>query len=364
MSQETTITSTNNYPRLKIEEIIIGPRHRQDLGDIAALAKSIRDIGLLHPIVVTPDKMLIAGRRRFEAMKELDYEEVPVHVVQRLDDALLSLRAERDENECRKQFTPSEAVAIGKALEELEKPKAATRKKEGAKKGGQANGAKKRAEPNEGPGKFPGPSPETTNGPATSEPATSEAKTPSPERRVRDKVAEAVGMSGRNYEKAKVVVDAAEENPEQYGAAKAEMDKTGKVDPAFEKVRQLHTKDEVIKSWNQQPGETGTEWHNRLVRVVEKDKKGRKKAYEKIERKAYELKRKEEKLAQKRAQFDLHKEEESLFRSLCYRRDQWPEVSRPKFISVLTRCVSRISKGEEPAPPSTTAKEESQQQRE
>jgi hypothetical protein len=43
MSQETTIPSTNNHPRLKIEEIIIGPRHRQDLGDIAALAKSIRD---------------------------------------------------------------------------------------------------------------------------------------------------------------------------------------------------------------------------------------------------------------------------------------------------------------------------------
>ncbi len=72
----------------------------------------------------------------------------------------------------------------------------------------------------------------------------------------------------------------------------------------------------------------------------------------------------EQRLAEKHARFDLQKEEEKLFQSLCNRRDGWPEESRPEFVSVLTRCVSRIAKGDEPAPQSTTAKEESQQRRE
>jgi hypothetical protein len=59
-------------------------------------------------------------------------------------DAALLLQAERDENTCRKDFTPSEAVAIGKELEELERPKAAERK----------SGRPKKAE-EKTPGKFP-----------------------------------------------------------------------------------------------------------------------------------------------------------------------------------------------------------------
>src|SRR5260221_152450 len=44
----------------------------------------------------------------------------------------------------------------------------------------------------------------------------------------RDKVAEAVGMSGRTYDKAKVVVGAARENP-SLAPVVEEMDRTGKV---------------------------------------------------------------------------------------------------------------------------------------
>ena len=50
--------------RRVIDEIIVGKRHRRDLGDIASLAKSIDAHGLLHPIVVTCDGRLIAGERR------------------------------------------------------------------------------------------------------------------------------------------------------------------------------------------------------------------------------------------------------------------------------------------------------------
>jgi len=68
---------------VEISKITIGPRCRKDLGDIQALAKSISEIGLLHPIVVTPQFELIAGRRRLEAMKLLGREKIPVTILQK-----------------------------------------------------------------------------------------------------------------------------------------------------------------------------------------------------------------------------------------------------------------------------------------
>jgi ParB-like chromosome segregation protein Spo0J len=37
------------------------------MGNIDSLAQSMADIGLLHPVVVTPKGTLIAGERRFAA---------------------------------------------------------------------------------------------------------------------------------------------------------------------------------------------------------------------------------------------------------------------------------------------------------
>ena len=190
--------------QLPIGSIIVGERHRKDLGDVNALADSIRLLGVLQPVVVTSDYRLVAGRRRLEAVRKLGWPNIPVRIATNLNSALLALTAERDENTCRKDFAPSEAVSIGKALEELEKPKAKERQRE---HGGTAPGKAK-----DTGGKFP---------PVTG--------------KTRDKVAEAVGMSGRTYEKAKAVVEAAEEHPELQPVVE-EMDRTGKVDPAFKKA--------------------------------------------------------------------------------------------------------------------------------
>ena len=65
----------------RIKDIIIDHRYRQDLGDIPALAASIREWGLLRPVLITPDNRLIAGRRRLEACKLLGWETIPVNVV-------------------------------------------------------------------------------------------------------------------------------------------------------------------------------------------------------------------------------------------------------------------------------------------
>jgi len=98
---------------LKVGSIKIGRRHRRDLGDVTSLTKSIAELGLLHPVVVTPQKRLVAGRRRLEAVRRLGWKEVPVRVID-LDHII---QGELAENSIRRNFTPSETVAIANALE-------------------------------------------------------------------------------------------------------------------------------------------------------------------------------------------------------------------------------------------------------
>ena len=117
--------------KIPIVEIIIGERYRKNLGNIQSLADSIRDVGLLHPIVITPDKKLIAGARRIAAFELLKRDVIPARTVD--TDMLL---AQSDENKQRKDFTPSEAVAIGREIEAVERPKAKERQREAARRSG------------------------------------------------------------------------------------------------------------------------------------------------------------------------------------------------------------------------------------
>jgi hypothetical protein len=56
---------------LLVDAVRVGPRHRRDMGDIAAFAREIAEAGLKSPITVTPDGTLIAGERRLRAAKLL-----------------------------------------------------------------------------------------------------------------------------------------------------------------------------------------------------------------------------------------------------------------------------------------------------
>ena len=74
-------------------------------------------------MVVRPDGTLIVGERRIRAAQTLGWLDVPARTVD-LDDVV---RGEFAENAIRKDFTPSEAVAIGRALEPLERAAARER---------------------------------------------------------------------------------------------------------------------------------------------------------------------------------------------------------------------------------------------
>lgn len=185
---------------LKISEIHIGDRVRKDVGDIKPLAQSLQEIGLLHPIVIDGHKSLIAGVRRMAAAKYLGWKEVPVRMVKSLNEAVLALKAERDENTCRKDFLPTEAVAMAATLEELEKPKAESRKRIGQKSGGR--GKKKLASKID------------------------------ESFRTDVEVGKAVGLGKDSYRKAKFVVEAAAKDPDLL-EVQEKMDKTGNVDRWF-----------------------------------------------------------------------------------------------------------------------------------
>lgn len=96
-----------------IEQIDTRGRFRKDFGDIPALAKSIEEVGLLQPIGIDAGYRLVFGERRLRAFKHLERDTIPARFVN-LDSLL---KGEYAENEFRKDFTVSERVEIGKALE-------------------------------------------------------------------------------------------------------------------------------------------------------------------------------------------------------------------------------------------------------
>lgn len=194
-----------------IDSIKVGERIRQNLGSITDLAVSIDEIGLLHPVVVLADNTLIAGARRLAAVTSLGWKEVPVTVVDSLDALARALQAERDENTCRKDFTPTEAAEMRDRIAKALKPK--------------ADAAKAATQAQKGEGKVGG----------------SKLERPEPVGRTRKVAAQATGLSSSTLDKVDAVKRALESDiPEVRREAQhawERMQKTGKVDPAFKAVQ-------------------------------------------------------------------------------------------------------------------------------
>lgn len=93
--------TTNTQDTWAIDGIVVKDRKRA-LGDIAALIQSIQDLGLLNPITITTDGILVAGYHRLEACKSLGWRFIPVHVVDL--DRLNAELAEIDENLMRNEL--------------------------------------------------------------------------------------------------------------------------------------------------------------------------------------------------------------------------------------------------------------------
>jgi ParB family chromosome partitioning protein len=104
----------------RVDSIIVGVRHRQHPENgIEPLMMSIQKLGLLQPVTITPDGVLVCGARRLEAVKRLGWRTLKVWVRSGISDELNRLLAQQDENEQRKPLTPSEQVALFRELRKL-----------------------------------------------------------------------------------------------------------------------------------------------------------------------------------------------------------------------------------------------------
>lgn len=191
-----------------IADIRIGKRHRRDLGDVDGLAASIAELGLLHPVVVTPDNKLIAGARRLQACKALGWPDVPVHVVN--IDAIV--RGELAENTYRKDFTPSELVAIAATVLKRERELAKERMTLGKRSLGSERG------------------------------------------KTWDKIAAPLGISGKTLERAGAVVEAARQEPDKFSALQEQMDRTGRINGIFRKLKIARQLESILAAPPPLPG--------------------------------------------------------------------------------------------------------------
>jgi N6-adenosine-specific RNA methylase IME4 len=184
----------------RIDEIIVGERHRSALGDIASLARSIEQNDLIHPIVIRPDDVLVAGQRRLEAFKSLGRTEIPTRVV----DMEEISRGEMAENTDRLNFPLSDIEAIRRTFEAAEKAKAKARMTLGKISPGSEAG------------------------------------------RARDKIGAFAGVSGRTVEKiAAVVAAAAEADPERFGKLVEDMDRCGRVNGAHRRLVNMREAEQI-----------------------------------------------------------------------------------------------------------------------
>lgn len=115
---------------IDVDKIIVKDRIRKDFGDIAELASDIQDNGLISPIVVNKDYVLLAGERRLRAVKRLGWKQVEVRMMDTRD-AEHELNIEISENDVRKAFSKSERVDYMYRLMRIEKEKARERMESG-----------------------------------------------------------------------------------------------------------------------------------------------------------------------------------------------------------------------------------------
>ena len=171
---------------IQISEIKINERFRKTVGSLSSLVESIKEVGLLHPVVVSEKKELIAGWRRIKAFELLGRTEIPCSRVNLAD----LRKGEVHENMIRKNFIESEILAIDKAMTP-EVSEAAKERQETTqiKNGTPPHGGAKLARP-----------------------------------RTRDVVASFAGISHGTLDKLRVIGKAAEKEPEKFGPLLQKVD--------------------------------------------------------------------------------------------------------------------------------------------
>ena len=93
---------------LDLNSITIKTRPRHDNGDLSTLENSIRKLGLLCPIIVDRNNVLIAGGRRLAACRNAGITTIPALRLDIEFNSMAALDIQSDENLCRQPLSPEE----------------------------------------------------------------------------------------------------------------------------------------------------------------------------------------------------------------------------------------------------------------
>jgi len=165
--------------KIEINMIKVAARIRKQTVKLDELAADIQENGLINPITVMPsggEFQLLAGLRRLKAAQSLGWTDIEVNCVDPKD-AEAAFHIEHSENEQREPLTFSEKMDYARLIEEIEQAKSNERMLNGKK----------------------------INDPVDQGPQGSEGKT-------REIVGGKIGMSGRQYDRAKYIADKASED--------------------------------------------------------------------------------------------------------------------------------------------------------
>jgi ParB family chromosome partitioning protein len=240
----------SSSPTIQISSIIITDRTRKDLGNINSLAESISSVGLMQPVVINENNELVDGQRRIKAYTQLGRTEIPFFRVNLQQIVLGEFHA----NSNRKDFTSSERVVISKAVERylegqtrrVGRPRIENHENSKAAEVAPATiideciqNSKSDANTN------------MINN--TVNLTTFSSRSPSFSYkltgRVKDNVAQYLGVSRNTLEKEKKIIDAAEEAPEQFGELRKKIDQ-GKIstDKAYNELQKQVKRNQILAS--------------------------------------------------------------------------------------------------------------------
>lgn len=99
------------YFDINPDDVVVGRRLRDDNGDLGSLVDSVRKLGVLAPIIVDRDNVLIAGARRLEACRQAGLQEIPAVKLDVAHDGMTAIDIQTDTNLCRLPLTPGELEA-------------------------------------------------------------------------------------------------------------------------------------------------------------------------------------------------------------------------------------------------------------
>lgn len=109
------------YAKISVSfiEVDRGTRQRKLVGTVQELADSIKRVGLINPITINRENILIAGERRLEACRLLDEDyKIPCRYIDQLDPVELQL-LELEENLSRAELTWQDEVRAVSSLHKI-----------------------------------------------------------------------------------------------------------------------------------------------------------------------------------------------------------------------------------------------------